>query len=239
MYNYQKHVIEKEKATAAKNVLQGFVATLLILILFICVTFLLYRNSSKNEIIRLHHAIDNVNNQLHQQKIIASESFLSSFEQSVKSNTINLAEAKETPGKLREELRQKLLALYESESGEKQNNEIQDKIKNTNTYIKLKTLINEKSGLSESDPFWKEIESLVLAISPQFKQNLKLLAGGKFSSYDLDTALLIKLGVKPAQMAILFNRSKGAIVSRRDSLCERIFDKHLGTQTLDGIIRLL
>jgi hypothetical protein len=40
-------------------------------------------------------------------------------------------------------------------------------------------------------------------------------------------------------MTNLLNRSKGAIVSRRESLCFRVFDEKLGTKVIDGIVRLL
>lgn len=86
---------------------------------------------------------------------------------------------------------------------------------------------------------WYDIETMVLEASPLFKKNLLMLLRGHLVSYDLPTALLIKAGVTPSQMAVLLNREKGTISSRRQSLCLRIFDQKLGTKIIDGIIRLL
>jgi len=62
---------------------------------------------------------------------------------------------------------------------------------------------------------------------------------GQLTSHDLRTSLLIKCGVQPSQMANLFSLSKGAIVSRRESLCLKVLDKKMGTKVIDAIIRLI
>lgn len=65
------------------------------------------------------------------------------------------------------------------------------------------------------------------------------MANGKLTNNDYHTALLIKCGVAPTQMAGIFCLTKGAIVSRRESLCTKFFGENLGTKVIDDIIRLL
>ncbi len=137
---------------------------------------------------------------------------------------------------LREELRRKLYDLYRR-SGHV--SEVSPSILDSGTYRELVRLITDGEILSDDSPFWKDIECTVLASSPDFLRNLRLLVGGRLSSYDIHTALLIKYGIQPAQMSRLLNRTKGAISSRRESLCMRVFDQKLGTKVIDGIIRLL
>lgn len=116
---------------------------------------------------------------------------------------------------------------------------ISEDIIESEAYKKLQELIKQKQILSYEDPFWDELEYVVIKSSPQFKENLKLLTQSRLTTIDLHTALLIKCHILPSQMAVLLSKSKGAIVSRRESLCVKIFGKQKGTKVIDGIIRLL
>ena len=89
------------------------------------------------------------------------------------------------------------------------------------------------------DDIWSGLEVAVLAASPDFKKKLQILTGNRFTTVDYHTALMIKCQIAPTQMAALTGRSKGAIMSRRESLCTRIYDRKLGTKTFDTVIRLL
>lgn len=117
--------------------------------------------------------------------------------------------------------------------------ELPSDIYNTSAYAKLKRYIETEKEIKEDDVLWSELENVVLESSPNFKRNLKLLLEGKLSFYDLHTALLIKCGMTPEQMSILFNRTKGAISSRRGDMCRRMLDEKLGNKVVDGIICLL
>lgn len=238
LFNYKSHVNEKEKAMEKNMVLNRIIYNLVFLILFIVASFLFILNRNKNQIIRLQSAIARVS----ELRIPRLEEKTSINPQSSEVETtgiteIHLAENKETPQELRKKLRESLLSLYNEGKGTE--SIICNKFTDTEPYKKINKLAKEGKDLKDDDPIWDEVEKIVLNQSPMFKDNLKLLAGGKFSSYDLHTALLIKIGVSTSNMAIILNRTKGTIVSRRESLCVRIFDNQLGTKTIDGIIRLL
>ncbi len=106
-------------------------------------------------------------------------------------------------------------------------------------FNELQNRIKNNQVLSYEDPLWEDLEAVVIKSSPNFKKNLQLLTQSRLTSIDLHTALLIKCQINPTSMTILLSKSKGAIVSRRASLCFKIFDKKLGTRVIDGIIRLL
>ena len=132
-------------------------------------------------------------------------------------------------------MRNKLLSLYNSHKIVK----VSEDILESEAYKKLQELIKQKQILSYEDSLWDELEYVVIKSSPKFKDNLKLLTQSRLTTIDLHTALLIKCHILPSQMAILLSKSKGAIVSRRESLCIKIFGEQKGTKVIDGIIRLL
>lgn len=53
------------------------------------------------------------------------------------------------------------------------------------------------------------------------------------------TIILIKCGVTPMQMTGLLGKSKGAISSRRESLCTKILGEKVNQKAIDTIIRSL
>ena len=78
-----------------------------------------------------------------------------------------------------------------------------------------------------------------MEISPDFIVNLRLLTQGRLSDVELQTALLLKCGMHPSDLKVLFSKSNGAIVSRRETLSVKIFDRKIGVTIIDSIIRLL
>lgn len=219
-YNYSLHERDKLRAEHSANILKWALAAVLLIILALTVFILYQRVRYQAKVIQLHNAINNLRNQ----------------QQSDDTPTRPVSERRDTVEDLRLIFREKLLAL-QSESTAPVT--IHPDILSSGPYLRMQELISSQRGISDTDPLWQELEESVVGASPSFKNNLKLLSGGKLTSNDLRTALLIRCGFTPSQMAILLNRSKGAIVSRRDALSMRIFDKKLGTKTTDSIIRLL
>lgn len=230
-FNYQIHERQKEEAKNANLILQRWLVSIVFALLLSLVLFMWIANRNKQNVIKLHQALENI----------------SLLEQSLKRTRVAgdnqkngiqpvgpLEYTEETEHGLRERLRDKLYNLYI----ENQPIAVAPSIIQSNTYTRLQEYINEGNELKDDD-FWNELKQLVLQVSPRFIENLHILVGGKLSTYDIKTSLLIKCGVQPTQMANLLNRTKGTIVSRRESLCNRIFGKKLGTKVIDGIIRLL
>lgn len=106
-------------------------------------------------------------------------------------------------------------------------------------YNKIQSYIKNGKVISDKNPIWAELEEIILQVSPNFKQRLNLLTVGKLKPSDIHTALLIKCGISPTNIATLVGRAKATIVYRRESLALKVFDEKTGTDIIDDIIRLL
>lgn len=226
-YNYETHLREREKAEHSNRILIKWIITglIVILVLIIVALWLKYRN--KASLLQLRNALDNINR---------LEEALKASQQSKFSDIFPDFGEDETIADLRKKLRDKLYSIFVNNQD---HISISPDIHQSESYQKLQEYISQGREIKETDPLWESLEDTVLKASPRFRDNLRLLLGGKFNSFDLHTSLLIKCGVSPSHMTTLLNRSKGAIVSRRESLCMRVFDKKMGTKVIDGIIRLL
>jgi hypothetical protein len=223
IYNYSIHERERQKAENTQLKLQRSIICILaiVLILIIGLFYLKYRN--KVQLLQLHIALENIN-KLTEKLNIKSEEEVASV---VK--TGNVAE-------LRLQLRNKFIELVKSD---KQPKTVDSAIICSESFAELRNFIDNEKNIKDDDELWGKIEATVLGCAPNFKTNLQLLTGGKLSRSDYRTALLIRCGITPSEMAILLGRSKGAISSRREYLGYKIFDEKLGTKLIDDIIRLL
>lgn len=241
-YNYQLHDRDRQAAEESDKKKSYIIFGILIVIVFVglVVTIWVLRIKDKNKarIIELHEAIDNIEKlkkELQRQnKLLAAND--APVEQNTPSAETNEPSSADKQQILRERLKNELFSLYENA---KDGTPVSSVILRSKAYAALQEMIARKTNIQESDPLWNELEKAVLKSSPRFKENLDLLTSGKTTLYDWHTALLIKCGVQPLQMAVLFNRAKGTIVSRRDSLCMKMLDKKMGTKATDAIIRLL
>lgn len=136
---------------------------------------------------------------------------------------------------LREQLKNELLSKLDSASSYI----VPMEILQSEPYGQIKQYIVADQVVREDAAVWGELERVVIECAPKFKYNLNLLTKGKMSARDFQTALLIKCGVKPSEIVILFGVSNGAIISRRETLCVKVFGRKVGVKTIDSIIRLL
>lgn len=90
--------------------------------------------------------------------------------------------------------------------------------------------------IPEKSPVWEELESLIEKISPEFKTNLQVLTSDNLTEVDLRTALLMRCGFTTSQMAVLLNRTKTTISSRRSYLSSKIFPENPTSKAIDRII---
>lgn len=232
LFNYRTHEEKRLSAEKSNEKLKTIAVLSAFVILIMCVVVLFLRDRNKKNIIRLHNALDNINKLEMSLRHTVDNSNCNPNVDSLPYIDSN----QQTVSDLRGRLRDKLLSLYENDNG---HFSISSEIFKSEAYRELQDLISAGTELKDDSPLWKDLENIVHSSSPNFRANLQLLVGGKLTSYDLHTSLLIKCGVSPMQMSLLLNRSKGTIASRRESLCFRVFDEKLGTKVIDGIIRLL
>jgi Tfp pilus assembly protein PilF len=238
LYNYQMHEKERIKAEKSNQILRACIIGFVFIILLLGVIVLSLKNSNKNNIIKLHNALENIS-QLERSIELTYKTATKTDDFSTDIAISNKESDSETIHNLRNRLRLKLYKIYNEHIENNKSISISPLIIESEAYEHLQELVSKKAELKENDCLWQELEDTVIKCSPNFKKNLQLLVGGKLTSYDLHTAILIKCGISLSQMTNLLNRSKGAIVSRRESLCFRVFDEKLGTKVIDGIVRLL
>lgn len=199
------------------------------------------KNKNKLRIIELHEALNNIEKLKKElgvltNKLMSEKQPNANFIPETSMDNTHGLTSLSTEKELRNRLKSELLQLYEQS---KNQIEVSPVILQSNVYNNLQELIAKRKCINEQDSLWQELEEVVLKSSPNFKENLVLLTSGNLSIHDWHTSLLIKCGIQPSQMAILFSKTKVAMVSRRNSLCIKMFDDNMGTKVIDAIIRLL
>lgn len=243
IYNYQLHEREKNKVQKDNALFRHWFQIGIVLIVAMLGGVFYLRNRNIRNVHKLHQAIESIDllkiriNELNKQNV-KSEVRIAGFSENKDISLEvkpSLPKPKENTEELREYLKNKLLQLSETSKRKS----ISSSILNSKVYEDIQKKIEEKKILNENDEVWRELEKIVHMSSPNFISNLRLLTLGNLTSIDLRTALLVKCGIKPSQMTVLLGRSNGAIVSRRESLCVKIFGKNEGVKMIDNIIRLL
>lgn len=244
-YNYRIHERERINAERFNSKLLKWIFGISMLCILLVVAVLYYKNKVRKTLINFHIALKNIDtlneniSSLHQSsnltRIVSENDGI--VPETVSDDDLskeNILVSKEERN-LREELRDKLLSIYNNDK----NISISPIILNSDAYNELQEHIKQNKILSYDNPLFEELENIIIKSSPKFKENLHLLTQSRLSAVDFHTALLIKCHIQPSQMAVLLGRTKGTIVSRRDSLSLKIFGEKMGTKVIDGIIRLL
>lgn len=224
-YNYTLHERERVKAETEREIMTVWLIVTVIGFIVLVVLVVLYmKNRAQKRIIRLQAALDNLSKQ-------AAELTLTNTTQMLLSPSTDPNEQV-----LRDRLRKSLLKMVENHEGDVS---VSPVIKDSDAYAKLQEMIRTGKILKDEDSLWNEIEEIVLNSSPYFKKNLNLLTDGKLKKTGYYTALLIKCGVRPSEMLILFSLTNGAIISRRENLSLKMFDKKIKAKDIDNVIRAL
>lgn len=235
LYNYRLHELKKAEAEKANRALKLWITVFAVVIVIMTIAILLLKIKNKNNIIELQASLENINKLKHE---------LAGYNGNPKESAGTKAPVealpvpvvhKRTESELREQLKNELLAL--SETGE-ETQAVPQPILCSAIYKTLKNLIRDNRPIVD-ERLWEELEQTVLESSPRFLANLSLLTSGRLTSLDVYTALLVKCGFKPSEMTVLFGRSNGAIISRRETLGFKVLDKRISVKTIDKIIRLL
>lgn len=229
LYNYKLHEREKLKEHAANERLRWIIAGIVILALIASSIMLFIKNRDKAIIIQLRDNLDSLQKLKSQLPLPVETPAMdsSSDADSTEPDTINNEPI------LREKLRDELMALYEQSKSQK----VSPIILNSKIYFQICGMISERQRIDEET--FDKLKRTVLEASPKFIDNLKILTQNRLTEVDLQTALLIKCGFKPSEMTVLFARSNGAIIYRRNTLATKVFGHTESVDVVNGIIRLL
>lgn len=134
-----------------------------------------------------------------------------------------------------EKMRRELILMAE-------NNDLVDSMsdfKSTEIYLTLCQKIEEDRVVIGNKELMNKVKNTIHLKSPEFKNNLIVLSQGKLTEIDRKTCMLIKLGFKPAQLAILLGLTKGSVSSRREGIGIKILGEKTPVALVDKIIKLL
>lgn len=248
LYNYDLHERDKIKAQLAVERMRYWIAGFIFLVFLLVIIVLYFKNRSKSRLLELHEALENIKELRARIKedILSDPSDAGSDrrepnpELALETDTPKAAHDDNVNKEdcLREQLKSELLALYEqTKANPKRISSLE--IIQSSVYQKIKEKAANDEIIPEDDSLWTELEKTILKSSPRFKQNLTLLSMGNLSLLELHTAYLIKCGLRPSEMEVVLGRTHGAIVSRRQSICEKILGENKGLRIGDAIIRLM
>ena len=115
---------------------------------------------------------------------------------------------------------------------------ISEELLQSKIYNFLQDKIKSGSGIldNEEEKVWEELEAIIESVSPGFKYRLRILSEGKMNKSDWQLSLLIRCGFSTGEIAILLNRAKNTVSSRRSYLAKRIFGAGESAKLLDSII---
>lgn len=230
-YNYQMHLRERDRATAAKTKWQTWLSFSGIVILSLVALVLMQRYKAVKTTLQLKSALDRLIEFERTTPIQISESCDYTAISQSEDNGLN-----NSPDNLRLELLKTIDDFIDKPMAR---HDIPSLILESDTYQQIKALAKEKQNIPSSTPIWSEVEHLVVSIFPRFKQSLTLLLRGQLKDTELQTALLIKCGFTTTQMSYLLAISPNAVVSRREALGKKMFDKKINIKAVDAIIRSL
>ena len=225
-YNYDRQQRELVKAKQTKRILIFIIIGILIIATISIILNYLQSRRYKSAIQLLNLTNENL--------------------QKAKTEIINCHNAMQNTARLnndnkehdqRADLQNRLLLLYEVHKNDEVT--IPDCLTQSEAYHLLETYIEKKKPLNEDDPLWTQLEKVIDQNYPSFKSSLQRLIGGKISSADFHTAILVKFGIRTTDMTFLLSRDKRTILSRRESLSKKMFDQKYSVNFADTIIRLL
>lgn len=235
-YNYNLHEIKREKAEKSNRRLWLGISVVVIVMLCLAILVLWLKYRNKRAMVKLQEAIIKISELEVSLDMHGKTGLRLSHDIGDVPDMSPDSPDMETVDGLKHNLKERLLSLYSHNADEET---ISPSILKSDAYAKLHRIILSGDTIKDNDPIWHELEELILSISPQFKSNLQILLNGKLTTNDYHTAMLVKCGVAPTQMALLFGRSKGTITSRRETMCKKIMGENLGTKVIDSLIRLL
>ena len=226
MFNYTDH-LDARKAAESKSkkllIILLLVSSLLFLILLI-VVYLLYRNKTQALLCQ----------ELKNRILVLQKINLNPGTAIDNHNDITISDSKTTPQQLIGEFRQMVKILYDS-SNEFLPVSLPDKtiMDSISDYIEKRKPILKKSDL------YKRIENSLNEAKPDFISNLKFITDGKVSSEETLLAILLKIGIRSTDIAVLLGVEKNTVSYRKKILLKKFNIDGVSTASLDRLILII
>ena len=262
-YNYNRHVIDRRKAEEKNARLSIMILCLLILILAATVLTLYIQSKRRKQLVELHEAVDHVvvlrENLMKVSK--EADQFRAQSEE-YKEQAFQYREQVEEYQKIAEDLQRELEETSIDFDGNKITDKqklvarLRDEIKRlaedpaelpglpaglveSQTYKELLACVKNKKSIANTSSLWKSLTRMVAEYYPNFKTSLSILFDGKLNEYTYRRLMLVKLRLRPSEIAYILALQRGAVSKERGLDCMRIFGTKEGSKYLDRAIILI
>ncbi|MDE6008171.1 MAG: tetratricopeptide repeat protein [Muribaculaceae bacterium] len=229
-FNYTNHQLKRVEAEKERDRFAQIIYLLLIVFCVVVILVMVNRNKRKEKIIRLSEA-----NEILKRKI---DDILRKKENVEESLPLTSVSSHASDVEKKNTLLLALKARIEYLCSISIEDKIEERILTSSTYNRIQEHISQCKSLNDRDGIWEELEDLVSWVSPTFISDFNLLTGG-LSKTDKRLLLLIKCGIKPGQMAVLFSLTKQALNGRRTRLKRKLEANDFSIGSLDYFVRML
>ena len=141
----------------------------------------------------------------------------------------------ETSRQTRQELIETLRQTYEKGLSLS----LDDRVRNSEEYMELRRRIDGNLSMGDDEPYWSDMEQMVMGVFPKLKSTLVSLTGGSISSLDWHVVMMIKCKIPQADMSRLLGISRSAITHRLYTMSDKVFGTGATPRMLTGAIMLI
>ena len=108
---------------------------------------------------------------------------------------------------------------------------------NTPIYAAIQSHLGKAGDVPLSDDEWEQLHQMVNAVYPNFREKLTSLT--PMNNFEYQVCLLLKIGVKPSEIASLTTHSRESVTSSRRRLYEKAMKKSGKPSDWDALVTIL
>ncbi|MBD5374053.1 MAG: hypothetical protein HDR77_11350 [Bacteroides sp.] len=111
-------------------------------------------------------------------------------------------------------------------------------LSDTQLCLTIRNMAAKNQNIPDQSELWSQIEDLVRSASPCFISNLNILFG-KYNDVRFRVCMLILIGLRPSDIAVLMAKNLNGITYHRNQICKEAFDSRVKLSGLADAICIL
>lgn len=111
-------------------------------------------------------------------------------------------------------------------------------LSDTQLCLTIRNMAAKNQNIPDQSELWLQIEELVRSASPCFISNLNILFG-KYNDVRFRVCMLILIGLRPSDIAVLMAKNLNGITYHRNQICKEAFDSRVKLSGLADAICIL
>ena len=116
---------------------------------------------------------------------------------------------------------------------------LNDRVGNSVEYKELRRRIDGNLLMNDSDPYWSQMEEMILGIFPKLKDTLESLTDNNLTSLDWHVSIMVKCRIPQADMAKALGVRRSAITHRLYTFSDKVFGAGSTPRMMTGAIMLI